>query len=239
VNEPLSAAVDIAWEARRLLRAARAATLATVNEGQPFAALVTPATEADLSPLLLLSSLSEHTRHLQADPRCALLVQGEAESANPQTAARLTLTGKAAQADDPGLKARWLARHPYAGFYAGFADFSLWRIAITGAHYVGGFARAARINVADLLPDPAAVAAIADAEASIISHCNSDHADAMDRLAAAGTGWRMVAVDCDGCDLALENQRVKRFPWCRPVSSADAIRSELIALIKDANRAPL
>ncbi|MBN8900953.1 MAG: pyridoxamine 5'-phosphate oxidase family protein, partial [Rhodospirillales bacterium] len=63
-----------AWQARRLLRAARSATLASSAEGQPFASLVTPATTADLGLLLLLSDLSEHTRHLRADPRCALLV---------------------------------------------------------------------------------------------------------------------------------------------------------------------
>ena len=62
---------DPARESRRLLRAARAGTLATSAKGQPFASLVTPACAPDLSVLLLLSSLSEHTRHLVADPRCS------------------------------------------------------------------------------------------------------------------------------------------------------------------------
>ena len=82
-------------------------------DGQPFATLVTPASAAELSGLLLLSSLSEHTRHLRADPRCALLVVGTPESANPQTAPRVTLTGLAEPDPDPALKARWLAVHPY------------------------------------------------------------------------------------------------------------------------------
>ena len=64
------------WQARRLLRAARVATLGTQTGGQPFTALVTPATAPDLSVLLLLSTLSEHTRHLAAEPRCALMVAG-------------------------------------------------------------------------------------------------------------------------------------------------------------------
>ena len=102
-------------EARRLLRGARVGTLATsATGGQPFASLVTPACAPDLSVLLLLSNLSEHTRHLRADPRCALLVAGPPETANPQTAPRLTVTGEAMRADDPALKARWLALHPYA-----------------------------------------------------------------------------------------------------------------------------
>ena len=43
------------WEARKLLRASRAGTLATSAQGQPFASLVTPACAPDLSLLLLLS----------------------------------------------------------------------------------------------------------------------------------------------------------------------------------------
>ena len=72
-------------EARRLLRAARSGTLATVMDGQPFASLVTPAVAADGAVLLLLSGLSEHTRHLKATPRCSLLVLGDADGPNPQT----------------------------------------------------------------------------------------------------------------------------------------------------------
>ena len=70
-------------EAVSLIRGAAAATLATSAEGQPFASLVTPAPAPDLSPLLWLSTLSEHTRHLAADPRCALLFVSAADGPNP------------------------------------------------------------------------------------------------------------------------------------------------------------
>ncbi len=79
--------------ARTLLRAP-VATLATAEDGQPYASLVTPAPAPDLSLLMLLSGLSPHTRHLRADGRCALMVVGEATGANPQTAPRLTVTGR-------------------------------------------------------------------------------------------------------------------------------------------------
>lgn len=224
-----------AWAARKLLRAARAGTLATAIEGQPFAALITPAVAPDLSVLLLLSNLSEHTRHLRADPRCAVLVTGAAESANPQTAPRVTVTGLAETIEDPALKARWLTTHPYGALYADFADFNLWRIRPMGALFVGGFARAARLRQADLTPDPAAVAALSAAEADIMAHCNADHADAMARLGERATGqagaWRMVVADVDGCDLALD-ETVTRVAWRAPVSSADAVRSELIRLLR-------
>lgn len=221
------------WAARKLLRAARACSLATSLSGQPFASLVTPATAPDLGVLLLLSELSEHTRHLRAEPRCALLVTGPAETANPQTAPRVTVTGLAEPVDDAGLKARYLATHPYAALYAGFGDFALWRIRPMGGLYVGGFARAARLRLADLTPDSGAVAAIAAAEAGIIAHCNTAHPDAMARIAGRPGAWRMVAVDVDGCDLAQEEQ-VIRVPWSAPVADPGAVRTELVRLAKPA-----
>jgi len=65
---------DHAWEARKLLRAARVGTLASSAQGQPYASLVTPTSAPELSLLLFLSDLSEHTRHLRADARCSVLV---------------------------------------------------------------------------------------------------------------------------------------------------------------------
>ena len=225
-------------QARRLLRAARSGTLATaVGGGQPFASLVTPATAPDLSPLLFLSSLSEHTRHLQADGRCALMVVGLPSSANPQTAPRLTVTAVAEPDPDPALKARWLAVHPYAALYAGFADFALWRLRIGGGLLVGGFARATRLRAAALALAPEAVAAVAAAEPSIIEHCNQDHPDALGLLAGDGGIWRMVGADVAGCDLAPADpdaQTVRRIAWSAPGASADAVRAELVALLRSA-----
>jgi hypothetical protein len=225
------------WEARRLLRAARAGTLATATDGQPFASLVTPACTQELSVLMLLSGLSEHTRHLKAEPRCALMVMGAAATANPQTAPRLTITGLAEPVVDAGLKARWLAMHPYAAMYADFGDFMLWRIRPVAATYVGGFARAFRFKLREFLPEPEAAAALAAAEAEIIGHCNADHADTMALLGKAAAGedgaWRMVAADVDGCDLALD-ERVARIAWRAPVKDANGLRSELIRAAREA-----
>jgi putative heme iron utilization protein len=222
-------------QARRLVRAAAEATLATTAGGQPFASLVTPATEGDLSVLLWLSRLSAHTRHLAEEPRCALLFTGPATGPNPQTRPRVTLTGLAAPVPEPevpALKARWLARHPYAGLYADLPDFTLWRIVPREGHYVGGFAMAHRLAAAALRPDAAAVAAIAAAEAGIIAHVNDDHAAACDAIGAgllggAGEGWRLTAVDVDGCDLTRQEE-VRRLAFEAPVADADGVRRALI-----------
>ena len=228
--------VDHGFAARKLLRGAVSATLATVTEGQPFASLVTHAVLPDLTILLLLSDLSEHTRHLKVEPRCALLVQGAADEVNPQTAPRLSVTGLAELAPD-GLKPRFLARHPYAALYAGFGDFRLWQIRPAAGLLVAGFARATRLRQAELRPDPAAVAALAAAEAGILDHVNSDHADALAAIATGLLGrpagdWRMTGVDPDGCDLAA-GDCTAYLPWTAPVSDAGGVRMGLVQATRE------
>src|ERR1700761_2322868 len=139
------AAQPPAWQARRMLRAARSGCLATSAGGQPFASLVTPACMPDGALLLLLSGLSEHTRHLVADPRCSVMVSGGAVSDNPQMTPRVTVTGVAERVEDAAWKARYLAVHPYAAMYAGFGDFATWRVVPVAGLFVGGFGRAVRL----------------------------------------------------------------------------------------------
>ena len=222
-----------AWEARKLLRAARVGTLATLAQGQPFASLVTPSCAPDLSLLLLLSDLSEHTRHLRTEPRCSVLVAGAQADANPQTIPRVTVTGLAEVVDDSALKARYLAVHPYASLYADFGDFALWRIRPASGLYVGGFGRAARLGQASLELDPAAVANIAAAEPGIIGHCNAEHADALALIVGQPGKWELVAIDVDGCDLA-QGEQVVRIHWPAPVADADQVRRELAGLARAA-----
>ncbi len=226
--------IATAFEARKLLRAARSGTLATAADGgQPFASLVTPACAPDLSLLLLLSNLSEHTRHLRIEPRCSILVTGHAEGPNPQTAPRVTVTGIAEVSDDPALKARYLAVHPYASLYADFGDFHLWRIRPVAALFVGGFARAVRLKQAELTPNPASVATIAQAEGGIIDHCNNDHPDALAVIAGEAGDWRMVTADVDGTDLVRE-ERAVRIHWSAPVVDPGGVRTELVRLAREA-----
>jgi putative heme iron utilization protein len=235
---------DALLEARRLIRAGRAASLATGQAGQPFASLVTPASAPDLSPLMLLSSLSEHTRHLQTDPRCALLITGAPTGPNPQTAPRVTVTGVAElvpAGQVAALKARWLAVHPYAALYADFGDFALWRVTIGGALLVGGFARAVRIKASALAPEEAAVATVAAAEAEIIAHVNEDHADAVAAIATGLLGgspgpWRLVTVDPDGCDIS-DGEASRRLAFPAPVGDADGVRMALIRAARDGRAA--
>lgn len=148
--ETQAAKQDLYAQARLLIAQAKSASLATITEGAPFAALVTPAFLPDLSAILLLSELSPHTRHLAANPACALLLIGQPSTDNPQTAPRICLSGAAVMDPDPATRATYLQTHPYAAQYVDFTDFSFWRLTFTAAHFIGGFAAASKLNLAQL-----------------------------------------------------------------------------------------
>jgi putative heme iron utilization protein len=148
---------DAQGTARDILRRIRVATLATLDplSGFPLATLVNVADDADGAPILFLSGLSLHTRNLLADPRASLLLAdiGKGDAlAHP----RLTLVGRCAPSDAPGLKDRFLAAHPKGAIYAGLPDFRAFRFAVEGVHLNGGFARAAPLTPADVIDPPLA-----------------------------------------------------------------------------------
>ena len=106
-------------------------------------------------PLTLISSLSLHTRALQANPVCSLLVGEPLDKGDPLTHPRLTLQCRAQFVARPGtthdtLRARYLAQQPKARLYIDFGDFSLVRLTITDAHLNGGFGKAYRLTPADI-----------------------------------------------------------------------------------------
>jgi len=146
-------AFDPAQTARGIIAGARTASLATLDRtGAPFASLVTVAPIGAGALVMLISALAYHTQNLKRDPRASLLlVAPGGEGGDPLAGARLTLQGRAdvPEPDESHAQA-FLARHPDAGFYAGFRDFAFWRFAPASGHLVAGFGRIADLDEAAL-----------------------------------------------------------------------------------------
>ena len=229
---------------RTLLRELDRASLATIlprePAGWPYASLVLVAVDHDLSPILLLSDMAEHTKAIKADDRVSLLFDGTAGLDQPLTGPRATVLGRAERIADERLKARFLAHHPDAALYAGFADFGFYRIALERAHLVGGFGKIRWIGAAELAPPQAE--GLAAAEAGIVEHMNADHADAVGLYAAkligrAGDGWKMTGIDPEGVDLRRGGQ-VARLAFDVPLQSAGEARKVLVGLVGKARAMP-
>ena len=223
--------------ARGLMRRARSAALATSlrdEDGRPYVSLVTVACDCDGSPLLLLSDLADHTRNLAADPRASLLFEAASRRANPQTGPRVTVLGRIERSDHERHRRRFLARHPGAALYAGFADFGCYRMTVERAHFVGGFARARWLTGSDIVLDGNTAEATAEAEPGILAHMNADHAEAVGLyanrlLGRRGEGWTMIAVDPEGCDLG-RGSVLARLDFPRLAADPASVREILVAL---------
>jgi hypothetical protein len=240
--------------AKELLRTTRAGTLATIdrNTGHPFASLVNVATDIDGAPLILISRLATHTANLEVDARASVLLATNGKG-DPLAYPRLTLLGSFSRmarddANEPRLRRRFLARHPKSELYAGFADFSFWRLDTVSAHLNGGFARAADLKALEVLTDISGAQDLIAAEESAVSHMNADHADAVQLYAAklcgaedgktsgkaasgeGGTGrWRITGIDPEGLDLARGDATL-RLPFPQRVSDAQQLRKTVVEL---------
>lgn len=236
----LAADFDAKAIAKALLRATRAGTLATLdrNTGHPFASLVNVANDLDGSPLILVSRLATHTANLEHDGRASLLLASGGRG-DPLAHPRLTVLGtfapvvRAADAE-PRIRRRFLARHPKSELYAGFADFSFWRMSVASAHLNAGFARAADLKGSEILTDISGAESLLAAEETAVAHMNDDHAEAVRLYATTLLGgedgpWRLTGLDPEGLDLALGDATL-RLPFAERVTNAEALRKTVVEL---------
>ena len=222
---------------RSLLGRSRQGALATLmlQSGDPYCSLVAVASLPDGMPVLLISRLAVHTRNILADPRVSLMLDERAPG-DPLEGARIMLAGVAEEATDDAelLKRRYLAAHPSAEEFAGFRDFSFFRIRPSGVHLVAGFGRIVDLAPRDFLTDLAGAEALLEAEPDIVAHMNADHTDTMNlyavKLLGASEGaWRCTGCDPEGLDMQ-DDRRTLRLDFPERIATPGALRQALKAL---------
>lgn len=217
--------------ARLLIRGCNKVALATrmADGGHVYVSLAAVATDSDGCPLLLLSQLSDHTRNLLADAQAALLFDGTAAFANPQEGPRATLMGRIAKvpaADLERVRRRYLASHPGAALYAGFADFAFFRATSERIHWIGGFGKAAWVG-RPMTVEPAVALRFIAAEPELLARL-APLADrvAKTRLKRKGSGWSFGAIDPDGCVL-VKGKRALRLAFAAPLEDPAEVEAAL------------
>ena len=212
-------------------------TLSLSMPGYPFGSVVTFAPDRQQRPLILISSIAEHTRNIKNDRRVSLtLTEGGDDS---QAEARLTLLGNASPVPETEIEdaaARYYRRFPHAAGYHRVHDFSFYRIEPLRGRYIGGFGSIHWIEAEALsLPNPFSEAD----EAGMIEHMNRDHADAMlayCKLFGIEIGNetpRMSAIDSEGFDLML-GHRLARIAFDVPAQTPVEVRKAMVALVQRA-----
>ena len=233
---------DAIRQAKTLIRSARYGALAALDPatGAPLASRVAVATDLDGAPLILVSTLSAHTGAIVADPRCSLLV-GEPGKGDPLAHPRISIACRATKlargtAEGDRAERRYLNRHPKAKLYAGFADFSFFRLEPEGASLNGGFGKAYLLTRENLMTTGPATDGLADSEQYAVDHMNEDHRDATavyaKQFANAPDGdWVITGLDAEGADIA-NGDDARRVFFPQPIASAGDIRLALVDLVK-------
>jgi hypothetical protein len=224
-------------EARRFVRGQHSGVLSTLSqrvEGFPFGSVAPFILDQTGCPVILISTLAEHTKNIDADSRVSLIVQPY--SPDMQVAGRVTLLGRAHRLDDKSaLGPRYLRFHPQAESYFAMHDFSFYRIEPVRIRYIGGFGKIHWVEPAQYL---LAEAALAAQESDILDHMNADHADNLRAYCRHVHGVEtaqatMIGIDPDGFDVRGEAGDL-RFDFDTPVFDAQQARQALVALAQTA-----
>lgn len=222
-------------DARRFLRGQSQGVLSTLSQrlaGFPFGSVAPFILDHAGRPVILISTLAEHTKNIDADPRVSLIAQPFA--ADKQAAGRVTVLGHARRLPDKdALGPRYLRYHPQAEGYFGMHDFSFYRIEPARIRWIGGFGRIHWVEPADYLGIEGALAA---QETGILEHMNADHArnlvDYCRHVHGIDTAdARMIGIDPDGFDVRA-NGNTWRFDFPEPVLDAAAARAALVDLAR-------
>jgi heme iron utilization protein len=217
--------------AKTLIRTATFGALAVLDPqtGFPLASRVAVATDSAGAPIILISSLSAHSKALRADDRCSILV-GEPGKGDPVAHPRVTVICKAQwlDRDDPEtsqIQERYLRRQPKANLYVGFADFSFVRLQPIGANLNGGFGKAFVLSADDLLASPSAN----HHEKTFISDINRGHSSLVTSIGkrafpAERAKWTVVGIDEEGLDLMAHEASLRLWYDDKDLEKASLIK---------------
>ena len=223
-----------AKEARQLLAGTLHGVLSThslEHPGFPFGTLVPYVIGHDGLPLLLLSHLSQHTKNVDADPRCGLVVV-ESGNGDIQQLSRLSAVGKLLPDSDAADAGRYFRYFPHARSYYEQLGFRFYRYHPVRFHWNAGFATARWFaNERIILPNPLS----GEEQAGIIQHMNSDHQRALraylDNVAGSGSEKvvEMLGIDAEGIDVRF-GDRMHRITLPRSIQTPTDARDVLVEM---------
>jgi heme iron utilization protein len=231
--------VSLAREARHWLRAHRHGLLSTHSlavDGYPFGSVIPYIMDHHAHPVMLISSLAEHTKNMAEDSRVSLLVH--AGDADMQAAARVTLIGRARRVENPAsIESRYQRYFPASRGYRDELDFEYWRIMPVTLRVIAGFAKAHWVSREAYAPP---LHQLSEAESGIIARMNTDHIDTL-RLYCllhqipVAAHVEMIGVDCDGFDMRSD-ELILRFNFEGVVTDEQQAHNAMSALAEQAKK---
>jgi putative heme iron utilization protein len=220
--------------ARQMLRSHRYGALCTLSKkfnGHPFGSIVPYLVDHDGSLLILISSLAEHTRNIQLDPRVSLVTHSQ-DSPDIQSQGRITLVGEAQPAAARvQIGKRYLRYFPESQNLFTMDDFSFYRIVPHTLRFIGGFGKIHWVSADSYLVPPYL---LTEQEDDVITHMNEDHRDTLRHYwkpfhQDAELKVEMLGIDCDGFDLCADS-KILRIDFAEEVLDVQQARRALISM---------
>ncbi|MES2012180.1 MAG: DUF2470 domain-containing protein [Pseudomonadota bacterium] len=243
--------MNLASEALQFLRSTQRGILSTHStkfDGYPFGSVAPFVLDHHCQPIVLISTIAEHTKNIIANPKVSLLVFAGDEDL--QANARLTLLGNAVKIDkeDANLRARYLRYLPQAAGYFDMHDFSFYRIEIAQMRYIAGFGKMGWLSGDDIaISAPESGDQLAEIESVMIAHMNQDHADSLIAYCKHFHGIvanhaKILGIDSAGFDVRAEtasntesnpeSSKILRFNFEQAIHDAQSARQAFVSMSK-------
>lgn len=213
-------------------------TLSAKLGGFPFGSVVPYCLDGEGMPVILISTIAQHTKNIKEDDRCSITILKD--SNDVQSNGRLGIIGHAEPlpATQKDTEERYYRHFPNSRGYHGTHNFSFYRINPISIRYIGGFGAIHWFEPEEfLITNPFQ----AKGEDRVVDHMNEDHIKDLhlycthykQMTIGADDQVRMAGIDALGFDVFVNDQKV-RFSFDQPISNAGEARAAMVALSKGA-----
>jgi putative heme iron utilization protein len=228
--------ITLADAARTLIRRMDAGVLSTHSvevEGYPFGSLTPFVASHEGRPVILISSLAQHTRNMLSDPRVCLTVYDPAERYK-MSSSRVSILGNAApvpDAEQTALADRYFAFFPHSRTYLNDLDFKFYWVEPHRVRFVSGFGRVHWLPKEGwVLPQPS----WREKETEIIAHVNQQDKAALADMCRYFHQRKprcayMIAADPEGFHARADDD-ILYFVFEKTCFTEDELRNEIAKL---------
>ena len=209
--------------------------------GYPFGSVVPYCLDRYGQPVILISTIAQHTKNILSDNKVSLIVT-EGDADDLQTVGRVTYIGDARKLDeqDNDTMERYYEYFPQSRGYHKTHDFDFYTIDIQRVRYIGGFGKIYWVEKDKfLMPNPFDH----EKEQGMLQHMNKDHADAIrhycDLFDIHLTDKQMpvlAGIDSEGFHVRI-GKRIHRINFKEPVNTGEEVRKALVEMARQEHAA--
>ncbi len=208
-------------------------------EGYPIGSVIPYSTDQRGRPVVLISTIAEHTKNIKNNPKVALTVQ-ESPSGNVQAKGRISILGEmhSLAPDAEECRQRYYRYFPTSKDYHEAHDFHFYYLSPLTVRYIGGFGKIHWVEGSDFeLENPFFGAE----ERRIVDHMNEDHRHNLRSYCrhykkvslSEGQELSMLGLDSEGFDVMAGEQRL-RFSFPHRITTAQEARQMMVDMAKAA-----